>query len=1007
MAETTTLRLMAAAKEFNIGKDTLVDFLVSKGFSKDDLKPTSKLTEDMYRSLQQEFQGDKVAKIKSDQIDLPKGSLEAKKKKEEETVLFVKKEIIKKPAKEETPVAAPVVEEAPVAPPPPVIVEEKQEEPEITKIEAPELEAPKVLDKIDLSSIDSSTRPKKSGGVKKTETAPEPPVAREEPVVEETQPEPPVVVKEAPPVIEAREPVKEEQPRVQEAPPVVETVPEEKVQEPEAPVTAETPATEESDLPPVIENIKAEKLEGPKILGKIELPVNNDTRPKPLSEEKRKRKRIPIEKKDSGGAGQGGGRPPHGGGGGGQHSGGGNQRPPGQGRIPIQRNPGGRPAGGGAGQGGGNRRPDPRHSPREVKEIDKKEIQEKIRQTQAKLAGSGGRGKSLKAKYRRAKRDEMAEQTGGDEMMDNKLQVTEFISVSELANLMDTSYADVIGKCMSLGMMVSINQRLEADVIELVAGEFGYTVEFIGIDDAAEMEEEEEEDDLENMVPRSPVVTIMGHVDHGKTSLLDYIRSANVVAGEAGGITQHIGAYQVTTASGKKITFLDTPGHEAFTAMRARGAKAADVAVIVVAADDAVMPQTKEAISHAQAAGLPMVFAINKIDREGANPEKIKEQLAGMNILVEDWGGKFQSQEISAKKGLNVDLLLEKIGLEAELLDLKANPDREGMGSVIEASLDKGRGYVATVLVQNGTLHNGDLVVSGQYFGRVKAMFNERNKRVEDAPPTTPVLLLGLNGAPQAGEKFKVYQDESEAKEVANKRAQILREQGIRTKKHITLDEIGRRLALGNFKELNLIIKGDVDGSVEALSDSLQKLSTEEIAVRVVHKAVGAITESDVLLATASDAVIVGFNVRPSSQASRLAETEGVEIKTYSIIYNAIEEVKSAMEGMLEPKIQEKIVANVEVRNVFKFDKATVAGCFVLDGKIFRNAKIRLVRDGIVIYPIGEGATAELASLKRFKDDVKEVASSMECGLTIKNYNDIRVGDIVEAYEEEEVKRTL
>jgi translation initiation factor IF-2 len=592
-------------------------------------------------------------------------------------------------------------------------------------------------------------------------------------------------------------------------------------------------------------------------------------------------------------------------------------------------------------------------------------------------------------------------------MMDSRLQVTEFISVSELANLMDVSYAEVIGKCMSLGMMVSINQRLEADVIELVAGEFGYTVEFIGIDDAAEMEEEEEEDDPENMLPRSPVVTIMGHVDHGKTSLLDYIRSANVVAGEAGGITQHIGAYQVTTATGKKITFLDTPGHEAFTAMRARGAKAADVAVIVVAADDAVMPQTKEAISHAQAAGLPMIFAINKIDKDGAVPEKIKEQLAGMNILVEDWGGKFQSQEISAKKGLNVDLLLEKIGLEAELLDLKANPEREAMGSVIEASLDKGRGYVATVLVQNGTLRNGDLVVSGQYFGRVKAMFNERNKRVEDAPPTTPVLLLGLNGAPQAGEKFKVYADESEAKEVANKRAQILREQGIRTKKHITLDEIGRRLALGNFKELTLIIKGDVDGSVEALSDSLQKLSTEEIAVRVVHKAVGAITESDVLLATASDAVIVGFNVRPSSQASRLAENEGVEIKTYSIIYNAIEEVKSAMEGMLEPKIQEKVVANVEVRNVFKFDKATVAGCYVLEGKIYRNAKVRLVRDGIVIYPTGEGATAELASLKRFKDDVKEVASSMECGLTIKNYSDVRVGDIVEAYEEEEVKRTL
>ncbi|HVU59195.1 MAG TPA: translation initiation factor IF-2 [Puia sp.] len=1006
MAETTTLRLMAAAKEFNIGKDTLVEFLVGKGFSRDDLKPTAKITDEMYRSLQQEFQGDKVAKIKSDQIDLPKGSLEAKKKKEEENVLFKeKKDIVKKPAKEEAPAAPEPV----IAPPP--VVEEKQEEParqkpaaaeaEITKIEAPELEGPKILDKIDLSSIDSSTRPKKGG--KKSEA---------EPVheVEETHVQPPVVEKEAPKTPKTREEKKEEAP--QQAPPVTaEKSPADDVQTPET-ASATAASSEEPEVPPVIENIKAEKLEGPKILGKIELPVNSDTRPKPPSEEKRKRKRIPIEKKDGGG-----GRPPGQGGnqGGGQghgsghgHGGGGHQRQPGQPRIPIQRNPGGGRNNAGAGQGGGgNRRPDPRHAPREVKEIDKKEIQEKIRQTQAKLAGAGGRGKSLKAKYRRAKREEMAEQTGSDEMMDNKLQVTEFISVSELANLMDVSYADVISKCMSLGMMVSINQRLEADVIELVAGEFGYQVEFIGIDDAAEMEEEEEVDDPEDMVSRSPVVTIMGHVDHGKTSLLDYIRSANVVAGEAGGITQHIGAYQVTTTTGKKITFLDTPGHEAFTAMRARGAKAADVAVIVVAADDAVMPQTKEAISHAQAAGLPMVFAINKIDKDGANPEKIKEQLAGMNLLVEDWGGKYQSQEISAKKGLHVDLLLEKILLEAELLDLKANPDRESSGSVIEASLDKGRGYVATVLVQTGTLHVGDLVVSGQYFGRVKAMFNERNKRVDEAPPSTPVLLLGLNGAPQAGEKFKVYEDESEAKEVANKRAQILREQGIRTKKHITLDEIGRRLALGNFKELNLIIKGDVDGSVEALSDSLQKLSTDEIAVRVVHKAVGAITESDVLLATASDAVIVGFNVRPSSQASKLAENEGVEIKTYSIIYNAIEEVKSAMEGMLEPKIQEKIVANVEVRNVFKFDKATVAGCYVLDGKIYRNSKIRLVRDGIVIYPIGEGATAELASLKRFKDDVKEVASSMECGLTIKNYNDIRVGDIVEAYEEEEVKRTL
>jgi translation initiation factor IF-2 len=939
MAETTTPRLMAAAKEFNIGKDTLVDFLVGKGFSKDALNPTSKLTEDMYRSLQQEFQSDKVAKIKSDQIDLPKGSVEAKRKKEEETVVFKKE--IRKVVKETA-----VPEEIPK----PVVIEEKKKEPEVVKIEAPDIEGPKVLDKIDLSAIDSSTRPKKTAK-KKTEKEEEPELSAS-------------VAQEETPVEIAAEPH----------------------------IVADSSSEEGQEEAATIENIRAEKIEGPKILGKIELPAQGDARPK-QAEEKRKRKRIPIEKKDGGrGPGKDGfQKDPKAPG----------DRPAGGGsRFPIKRNEG-RTAG-----AGGNRRPDPRTA-REVKEIDKKEIQEKIRQTQAKLAGTGGRGKSLKAKYRRAKREEMAEQSGAEDNGVNKLQVTEFVSVSELANLLDVSYADVISKCMSLGMMVSINQRLEADVIELVAGEFGATVEFIGVDDAAEMEEDEDDDEEEYLEPRSPVVTIMGHVDHGKTSLLDYIRSANVVAGEAGGITQHIGAYQVTTANGKKITFLDTPGHEAFTAMRARGAKAADVAVIVIAADDAIMPQTKEAISHAQAAGLPMVFAINKVDKDGSNPEKIKEQLAGMNLLVEDWGGKYQSQEISAKKGLNIDVLLEKILLEAEILDLKSNPQREATGTIIEASLDKGRGYVATVLVQNGTLAMGDIVVSGQYFGRAKAMFNERNKKIEDAPPSSPVLLLGLNGAPQAGEKFKVYEDESEAKEVATKRAQILREQGIRTKKHITLDEIGRRLALGNFKELNLIIKGDVDGSVEALSDSLQKLSTEEISVHIVHKGVGAITESDVLLATASDAVIVGFNVRPSQQASRLAENEGVEIKTYSIIYNVIEEIKSAMEGMLEPKIQEKVVANVEVRNVFKFDKATVAGCYVLDGKIYRNAKIRLVRDGIVIYPTGEGASAELASLKRFKDDVKEVPSSMECGLVIKNYNDIKVGDIVEAYEEEEVKRTL
>jgi translation initiation factor IF-2 len=949
MAETlTTPRLMAAAKEFNIGKDTLVDFLVAKGFDKDELKPTAKLSEEMYRSLQAEFQSDKVAKLKSTQIDLPKGAVaEAKKKRDEEEISF-RKEEKKTSKKEEAP--APAVEAAapaePSAPEATVTAEPvaPAEQPEVIQADVPEIEGPKVVDKIDLSAIDSSTRPKKAPKKKKEE--------KEE------------------------KPAKTTRAAKEKAPP-----------EPEAPAEIAAPA-EEEEL--VIENIKAEKIEGPKILGKIDLPVENDTRPK--QDEKRKRKRIPIEKKDGGnvqgfqrggqtGTGQGGG-----------------------GRFTVQRNT--NPARGG--QTGGGRFGASRTGARpafakrgEDKQIDEKEIQRKIQETQAKLTGGGGKGKSIK-KLRRERRNEAAEAMEG--VPDNKLQVTEFISVSELANLMDVSFAEVISKCMGLGIMVSINQRLDAEVIELVASEFGFDVEFIDMEKQMEMEEGEEEvDNEEDLQPRSPIVTIMGHVDHGKTSLLDYIRKANVVAGEAGGITQHIGAYQVNLANGKDITFLDTPGHEAFTAMRARGAKVTDIAVIVIAADDAIMPQTREAISHAQAANVPMIFAINKIDKDGASPQKIYEQLASMNLLVESWGGKYQSQELSAKSGLNVDLLLEKILLEAELLDLKSNPDKEATGTIIEATLDKGRGYVATILVQNGTLHSSDLVVSGQNFGRVKAMMNERNKRVDEAGPSTPVLILGLNGAPQAGETFRVFADESEAKEVANRRAQILREQGMRAKKHITLDEIGRRLALGNFKELKVIIKGDVDGSVEALSDSLQKLSTQEILVSVIHKGVGQINESDIVLAEASDAVIIGFNVRPSMQASRLAENAGIQIKTYSIIYTAIDEIRGAMEGMLEPKVQEKIVANVEVKEVFKFDKATVAGCQVIEGRIKRDNKVRLIRDGIVVYPTGEGASAELGSLKRYKDDAKEVLAGMECGLTIKNYNDIKVGDIVEAYEEEEV----
>ncbi|MFM7646243.1 MAG: translation initiation factor IF-2 [Sphingomonadales bacterium] len=918
MAELKLPRLLAAAKEFNIGQDTLIDFLVGKGFPKDDMKPTTKLTEEMYRSLQQEFQSDKVAKMKSDQLELPKSAQgEARKKKEDEEITFkaTDKSSTAKVSKKKSEAAE---TEAPAE--------------TIVKAEAPELEGPKVVSKIDLDAIDSSTRPKRGAKAKKEET----PAAEEKPS------------------------------KTKKGKAVTEAAP--------APAAETAPAPTE-EPPPVIENIEVEKLSGPKILGKIDLPTDSETRP--VRDEKKPRKRIPIAKKDT------------------THR-----------EIFINKDQDGR-TGGGFNRGRGGVRPQPRGAKREEKQIDEKEIQRKIQETQAKLSGGAGKGKGVKAKLRREKRQEMADAMG-EAVEDNKLQLTEFISVSELASLMDVSFADVISKCMGLGIMVSINQRLDAEVIELVASEFGFIVEFIDMEKQMEMETDgEDEDDEEDLKPRSPIVTIMGHVDHGKTSLLDYIRSANVVAGEAGGITQHIGAYRVAIPNGREITFLDTPGHEAFTAMRARGAKVTDIAVIVVAADDAVMPQTREAISHAQAAGVPMIFAINKIDKEGANSQKIYEQLSHMNLLVEEWGGKFQSQELSAKKGLNVDKLLEKILLEAEMLDLKANPDREASGTIIEASLDKGRGFVANLLVENGTLEPGDLVVSGQFYGRVKAMFNERNKKETKAGPSAPAVILGLNGAPQAGEKFKVYEDESEAKEIANRRAQILREQGIRTKKHITLDEIGRRLALGSFKELNVIIKGDVDGSVEALSDSLQKLSTEEILVNVIHKGVGQINESDIVLAEASDAIVIAFNVRPSLQASKLAENAGIEIKMYSIIYNAIEEVKNAMEGMLEPKTQEKIVANVEIREVFKFDKATVAGCFVRDGKIKRDSKIRLIRDGIVVYPTAEGVVAELGSLKRFKDDAKEVLNGMECGLTIKNFSDIKVGDVVEAYEIEEVKRTL
>lgn len=638
-------------------------------------------------------------------------------------------------------------------------------------------------------------------------------------------------------------------------------------------------------------------------------------------------------------------------------------------------------------------------------EVSEEDVQKQIKETLARLRNKGNKS-NKSAKYRRDKRDAVQKREHELQEQEKKesqiLKLTEFVTANDLANMMDVPVTKVIATCMSIGIMVSINQRLDAETINLVADEFGFKTEYVSADVVEAIKAEDEDDNEEDWVPRPPIVTVMGHVDHGKTSLLDNIRNANVIAGEAGGITQHIGAYNVTLTNGRHITFLDTPGHEAFTAMRARGAKVTDIAIIIVAADDAVMPQTVEAINHASAAGVPIVFAVNKIDKPHANPDKIKEELANMNYLVEDWGGKYQCQEISAKKGIGVDELLEKVLLEADLLDLKANPNRRATGSIIESSLDKGRGYVSTVLVENGTLKMGDIVLAGTHYGRIKAMFNERNQRVQQAAPSEPVLILGLNGAPQAGDTFHVLETEQEAREIANRREQLQRELGLRTQKMLTLDDIGRRIAVGNFQELNVIVKGDVDGSVEALSDSLIRLSTEEIQVNVIHKAVGQISESDVVLAAASDAIIIGFQVRPSLTARRNAEKEGVEIRLYSIIYDAINEVKSAMEGMLSPEIREEITAMVEVQQVFKISKVgTVAGCVVKEGKIKRSNKIRLIRDGIVIY------SGELGSLRRFKDDAKEVVAGQDCGLNILNFNDIQVNDVIEAYEETEIKKTL
>jgi len=850
----------------------------------------------------------------------------------------------------------------------PAVKEEKLKEPKEEKKEAPAkeekkpLKGIKVLGKIDLGEEEkgkAEEKPEKpEPKPEKKEEKPEKPEVKEEPVVKvietpklEEKPAEKSEEKKPAAKTEGKEEAKKEEKPVEKAEDKVEVKGTEKPE-------AEAGKTEEEN----VKKTKYEKLGGLTIKGKIKLPDPPKKKPVASSEgkvddsQRKKRKRTSKKRVDP---------------------------------NKVQ------------GQRRGNRRDE------EKSEITEKEIQDKIKATLAKLSGKkgSGHGGKIRSKMRRQRREdhkELREQEAMAKALESRvLKVTEFVTANELASLMDVSVNEVITACFSLGMMVSINQRLDAETIQIVGEEFGFEVEFVDADETVEILEEEI-DDPASLVERPPIVTVMGHVDHGKTSLLDFIRSANVIAGEAGGITQHVAAYEVELSTGKHITFVDTPGHEAFTAMRARGAKVTDVAIIVIAADDSVMPQTKEAISHAQAAGVPIVFAFNKIDKDGANPDRVREELSQMNILVEEWGGKFQAQEISAKNGLNIDELLEKVLLEAELLELKANPDKRAKGTVMEARLDKGRGIMASLLVEEGTLQIGDALVAGHHFCRVKAMFNERMQPVKEADPSTPVNVLGFTTAPTAGDIFQVMKTETDAKDVATKRTQLQREQGIRATKHITLDEIGRRLAVGNFKELKIIVKADVDGSAEALSDSLLKLSTEQIQVNVIHKSVGQITESDVLLASASDAIIVGFQVRPAPSARKLAETEAIDIRHYSVIYKAIDEIKSAMEGLLAPEFEEKVTANIEVREVFKISKVgAIAGCYVLDGKVARDNKVRIIREGVVVY------TGVLGSLKRFKDDVKEVGKTFECGIQIKNYNDLKVGDIFECYEEIQVKAKL
>lgn len=916
------LRLTKVAKEFNLSLGKIVEFLTSKGKPVEN-NPNAKIGEEEYSLLLKEFSSDKSAREEAEQV-----SQTINKVKRETIVLDDKKAKQKEAEKEPEEVI--IKETAPAK----VTTKSKKEDevkPEVVKTEVDNLEGPKVLGKLDLSSINSKTKPDKKSKKEADKAEEEPKKGKKK----TTPVEEPVVVEI----------------------PVVET-----------PVVEEEEKEKEDFL-----ETRYEKLDGPKILGKVDLPVKDDKKkpsPADLNADKKKRKRI---------------------------------RKGGLSEEEIKKV--GKEQADKAKERAKEKYGDPRKKgaakPRH--ELTEEEIQNQIKETLARLSQKGSKSKT--SKYRREKRDEVRERMAEEQELleaDKKvLRVAEFVSANQMAQMMNVPVTNIISTCMALGLFVSINQRLDAETISIVAEEFGYKVEFASAEDV-ETVKEEEADKPEDLIPRPPIVTVMGHVDHGKTSLLDFIRKANVVAGEAGGITQHIGAYNVKLPTGRSITFLDTPGHEAFTAMRARGAKVTDVAIIVVAADDSIMPQTKEAINHAQAAGVPMIFAINKIDKPGANPDKIREGLSLMNILVEEWGGKYQCQEVSAKQGKNIDLLLEKVLLESEMMDLKANPKRHASGSIIEASMEEGRGYVATILVQNGTLRIGDVMLAGSYSGKVRAMFNERGVKVSEAGPSTPVKVLGLSGAPTAGDKFNVMEDEREAREIATRRLQLQREQGIRTHKHITLDEIGRRLAIGDFKELNIIVKGDVDGSIEALADSLLKLSTEKVQVNIIHKSVGAISESDVLLASASNAIIVGFQVRPSSNARKLAETEEIDIRLYSIIYDAINEVKAAMEGMLAPEFEEKITCNIEIREVFNITKVgTIAGCYVLDGKVNRNTKVRIIRDGIVVH------SGALGSLKRFKDDVKEVAAGYECGLNIEGYNDIKVGDIIEGYEMVEVKAKL